>query len=109
MEEEKNAYYAKKLLPLRKRGNLLLCAIIFGNVCVNSVVAILMKEIAGGAIALAASTAVIVIFGEIVPQAIMHRNGVKAGAWLSPVLYITVLLTLPISFPIAAILDKIFG
>jgi len=76
---------------------------------VNSLVAILMKDIVGGTIALVVSTAVIVIFGEIIPQAIMHRNGVKAGAYLSPILYITIAVTFVLSFPISAILDKVFG
>ena len=66
-EDEKLGGYARKLLPLRKNGNLLLCSILLGNVMVNSLLAILMSDIAGGGIALIASTAMIVIFGEIVP------------------------------------------
>ena len=66
-EDEKEGQFARKLLPLRRRGNLLLCSILLGNVLVNSLLSILMADIAGGGIALVASTAMIVIFGEIVP------------------------------------------
>ena len=66
-EDEKEGRLARKLIPLRKRGNLLLCSILLGNVMVNSLLSILMADIAGGAIALIASTALIVVFGEIVP------------------------------------------
>ena len=76
---------------------------------VNSLLSILMADIAGGAIALIASTALIVIFGEIVPQAICSRHGVKAGAYLSWLLWITIIVTFVFAFPIAAILDKVLG
>jgi metal transporter CNNM len=107
--EEKDARLASKLLPLRRRGNLLLCAILLGNVMVNSLLSILMSDIAGGAIGLLVSTAVIVIFGEIMPQAVFSRHGVKAGAILSPLLYVTICITFIFSYPIAAILDKVLG
>ena len=66
-EDEKQGRLARKVLPLRRRGNLLLCTILLGNVMVNSLLSILMADIAGGGVALVASTALIVIFGEIVP------------------------------------------
>ena len=108
-EDETMGRYARKLLPLRRRGNLLLCAILLGNVMVNSLLSILMADIAGGAIALISSTALIVVFGEIVPQAICSRHGVKAGAYLSFLLWITITITFIIAYPIAAILNNVLG
>ena len=107
--DEKEGRYARKLLPLRRRGNLLLCAILIGNVLVNSLLSILMADIAGGGVALIASTALITVFGEICPQAICSRHGVKVGAMLSWLLWITIAITFVFSFPIAAILDKVLG
>jgi len=66
-EDEKQGRLARKVLPLRRRGNLLLCTILLGNVMVNSLLSILMADIAGGGIALVSSTALIVVFGEILP------------------------------------------
>ena len=108
-EDERLGRYARKLLPLRKRGNLLLCAILLGNVAVNSVLSILMAKIAGDGIAVVVSTALIVIFGEIVPQAVCSRYGVQAGAYLSWLLWLTVIITFVFSYPIAAVLDKVLG
>ena len=68
-----------------------------------------MSDIAGGAVALIASTALIVIFGEILPQAICSRHGVKAGAYLAWLLWITIVVTFIFAYPIAAILDKVLG
>ena len=76
---------------------------------VNSLLSILMSDIAGGIVALLASTALIVVFGEIVPQAICSRHGVKAGSYLSILLYITIAVTFVFAYPIAAILDKVLG
>ena len=108
-EDELMGRYARRLLPLRRNGNLLLCAILLGNVMVNSLLSILMADIAGGAIALISSTGLIVVFGEIVPQAICSRHGVKAGAYLSFLLWITIIVTFIIAYPIAAILDRVLG
>ena len=86
-----------------------MCSILLGNVMVNSLLSILMADIAGGIIALISSTALIVIFGEIVPQAICSRHGVKAGAYLSWLLWMTIVVTFIFAYPISAILDKVLG
>ncbi len=59
---------AKKVYPIRKRGNLLLCTLLVGNVAVNSAAAIFLGEITSGLIAGIISTVLIVIFWEILPQ-----------------------------------------
>ena len=58
---------AAKILPLRRRGNLLLCTILLGNVSVNSGLSILMGDLTNGLTGLLVSTAVITMFGEIIP------------------------------------------
>jgi metal transporter CNNM len=66
-EEEAEAQNAKKILPVRKNGNLLLCTLLLGNTAVNSFLSILMADIFSGTVGGLVSTGVIVIFGEIMP------------------------------------------
>ncbi|UYV68359.1 CNNM2 [Cordylochernes scorpioides] len=105
--KEKN--YAKSILPLRKRGNYLLCSLLLGNVLVNSTLTILLDDLTSGLVAIVGSTMSIVIIGEIIPQAICSRHGLAVGAKTLLVTKIFMLLTLPLSYPISKILDFVLG
>jgi hypothetical protein len=80
-DDPQTAAYAKKIYPIRERGNLLLCTLVLGNVCVNSLVSILMSSFAGGLVGLVTSTFFIVIFGEITPQAVVRIKSKTFSAW----------------------------
>lgn len=102
--------HAKKIFPLRKRGNFLLCTILLGNVMVNNTLTIFMDNITGsGAAAVVSATLGIVIFGEIIPQAVCSRHGLAVGAHTIWITKFFMLLTFPLSFPISKILDCVLG
>lgn len=104
-----NAAYAKKIYPLRKNGNLLLCTLLLGNVAVNSLLSILLADKTGGAVGLLASTFLIVIFGEIVPQALCSRYALAIGSRTVPIVQGIVILCYPVAAPLAFCLDKALG
>jgi metal transporter CNNM len=108
-DEELDSRRALAILPLRKRGNLLLCTILLGNVTVNSALAILMGDLTSGVMGLIISTGIITIFGEIIPQAVCSRYALIMGANTTWIIYFFMFVTFPISFPISAILDKVLG
>ena len=108
-QEEKEAKYAKKILPLRKRGNLLLCTILIGNIVINTGISILIESVFTGYIALIVSSLLITIISEIIPQSFMSRYGLAAGAHLSWFMYLAMGVFFIVAYPIAAILDKILG
>lgn len=104
-----NAEYAKKIYPIRKRGNLLLCTLLLGNVCVNSLLSILTADKFGGAIGLVSSTMLIVIFGEIVPQALCQRHSLYIGSRSVPVVRVVMIFLMPVSYPLSVALDYWLG
>ncbi|XP_007429805.1 metal transporter CNNM4, partial [Python bivittatus] len=102
--------YARKIEPIRRKGNYLLCSLLLGNVLVNTTLTILLDDLIGsGLVAVIASTSGIVIFGEIVPQALCSRHGLAVGANTIVLTKVFMLLTLPVSYPISKLLDFVLG
>lgn len=101
--------HAKRIAPLRKRGNFLLCTLLLGNVLVNNTFTILFENMTNGAIAVTCATVGIVIFGEIVPQAVCSRHGLAIGAQTYWVTVFFMIVTFPASYPISLILDFFLG
>eukprot|EP00729_Bicosta_minor_P005654 gene5654-12035_t len=106
---ENQVAYSKAILPLRRRGNLLLCTILLGCTLANSVATTLLGTVADGTIAVLASTAGIVIFGEIVPQSICSRHGLMIGAKTTFITWFFLVITSPVAYPISRILDWLLG
>ncbi|CAF2496327.1 unnamed protein product [Rotaria sp. Silwood2] len=102
-------YYARRVLPLRKRGNYLLCSIVLANVLVNSLGTVLLDSLVHGLFAVIVSTIMIVLMGEIIPQAICSRYGLVIGAHTHVITWISMIITGIISYPLGFILDKILG
>ncbi|KAG7280949.1 hypothetical protein CRUP_022960 [Coryphaenoides rupestris] len=97
---EKEKKYARKIEPIRRKGNVL----------VNTTLTILLDDLIGSGIgAVVASTSGIVVFGEIVPQALCSRHGLAVGANTILVTKFFMLLTFPLSWPISKLLDCVLG
>lgn len=77
-EEKRNA---QKVLNLLQRGkHWVLVTLLLGNVITNETLPIVLdKDVSGGA-AVLMSTISIVIFGEIIPQSVCAKYGLKIGA-----------------------------
>ncbi|XP_052423032.1 metal transporter CNNM4 isoform X2 [Carassius gibelio] len=106
----KEKKYARKIEPIRRKGNYLLCSLLLGNVLVNTTLTILLDDLIGSGLgAVVASTVGIVIFGEIVPQALCSRHGLAVGANTIMLTKFFMLLTFPLSFPVSKLLDYILG
>ena len=55
------------------------------------------------------SVTAILIFGEILPQAVCKRYGLQIGAYLSWLVWIVICITFPISYPLGKCLDWLLG
>jgi metal transporter CNNM len=100
---------AEIIYPVRKKGNLLLTTLLLGNTAVNSTLAIFLGSIASGLMAGVMATALIVVFGEIIPQAVISRYALWFGARTIWFTKIAMIVMYPISYPISKILDHFLG
>jgi metal transporter CNNM len=100
---------AIRIYPIRKRGNQLLTTLLFGNVAVNSILSIYLGSLVSGVVASIAATALIFLFGEIIPQATMSRHALYIGNKLAPVVTALMWLFSPICYPIGKLLDYALG
>lgn len=100
---------AKKVLPVREKGNLLLSTLLLGNVAVNAAISILSASYTTGLVGGIISTVLIVIIGEIIPQSFMSRHALKSGAKVIWVVKVAIFLLFPVTYPLAWALDKFIG
>lgn len=101
---------AIKVLPLVQNGNLLLTTLLLGNTAVNATLSIYLGAIVGeGILAGLIATALILIFGEIIPAALLTRYALQVGGYVAKPVKVLTWLFYPIAGPIAMALDKLLG
>jgi len=107
-KERKNA---QKVLRLLTKGrHWVLVVLLLGNVVVNESLPIFLDSALGGGIAaVVISTVMIVIFGEVIPQAVSVRYGLTIGASCAPFVLTLMYIMAPIAWPIAKLLDYVLG
>ncbi len=100
---------AARVLPLRQNSHLALAAILLSNVAAISATSLVLENFAGGIIAGVTTTLLLVIFGEIMPQALFSKQALRFTALFSPLLRLMIVVTYPVSKPLQLLLDKLFG
>ncbi len=100
---------AQRVLELREDFHLLLTTILWGNVAVNTLLALLADSILTGVVAFAVSTVGITLFGEIFPQAYVSRHAYAVAGALAPLIRVYRALLLPVAWPTARMLDALVG
>ncbi len=100
---------ARRVLRLRKDANFTLATILWANVAVNVLLALLAESVMAGVIAFLFSTVVITLVGEIMPQAYFSRHALRVASRLSPLLRAYQVLLWPVARPVGKLLDKWVG
>lgn len=100
---------AVRVQQLRHDSNFLLTTILWGNVAVNTLLAILSNSVLTGALAFLFSTVLITFIGEIIPQAYFSRHAIAMGARLAPIVAFYQVLLYPVAKPTALALDWWLG
>jgi metal transporter CNNM len=106
----KEKKYAERIEPIRQNTHLLLVTLLLVNTVVNETLPILFDAIHfTGWKAVLCSTVLIVVFGEILPQAICSRHGLRIGAFFAWPVRVLIWIMWILSYPIATLLDWILG
>ena len=100
---------AKKVLPLRRNSHLTLSAILLTNVGAVSATSLVLEHHFYGLIAGLITTLLIVVFGEILPQAFFVRRALPFVSTLVPALKFMIVFTYPVSKPLQLLLDKVLS
>lgn len=100
---------AKRVIPFRKKVHLSLASILLTNVAVISATSLVLENAVAGILAGAISTLLIVVFGEVLPQALFTKHSLKFMSRFAPTLRIMIIVTYPIAKPLAILLDKLLG
>ncbi|KAA6358851.1 MAG: putative metal transporter CNNM2 [Streblomastix strix] len=106
---EKDKRRVKRIMRVRKHGNVLLCTLQFANVMTNVALSLIIGDIANPIVSFFVSTIITVIFGEIIPQAICSRYALQVGSALWLFVYIIMIILSPVAYPLGMLLDCILG
>ncbi|KAM0752900.1 DUF21-domain-containing protein [Meredithblackwellia eburnea MCA 4105] len=106
----KQQYYAKRVIPIRKDGHLLLITLLLGNMIVNETLPVIADGVLGGGVqAVVISTVLVVIFAEIIPQSVCSRFGLAIGASMVWPVQILIWIFYIVAWPVAKLLTWILG
>ncbi|KAL2504094.1 DUF21 domain-containing protein [Abeliophyllum distichum] len=101
--------HASKILPVVKNQHLLLCTLLIGNSLAMESLPIFLDKLVPPWAAVLMSVTLILVFGEILPQAICTRYGLTVGATVAPFVQLLLWAFFPIAYPISKVLDWMLG
>ncbi|MCO5554360.1 hypothetical protein L7F22_007889 [Adiantum nelumboides] len=101
---------ARKIMPIRKDGHLLLTTLLIANMITNETLPVIFDPLLpGGVYSVIISTALIVIFSELIPQSTCSRYGLQIGAVMAFPTRIIIIIFWPIAWPVSRILHWVLG
>ncbi|XP_044474546.1 DUF21 domain-containing protein At1g47330-like [Mangifera indica] len=101
--------HAGKIFPVVKNQHLLLCTLLIGNSLAMEALPIFLYKLVPPWAAILISVTLILLFAEILPQAVCTRYGLTVGATMAPVVRVLLWLFFPVSYPISKVLDWMLG
>jgi metal transporter CNNM len=103
------AEYATRVLALVSHHHLLLVTLLVANSAAMEALPLVLDRIVSPAVALVLSVTAVLVFAEVVPQALCTRWGLSIGAHMAWLVWSLMFILFPISYPIAKLLDWLIG
>ncbi|KAK9825434.1 hypothetical protein WJX81_007178 [Elliptochloris bilobata] len=101
--------YAKRITPVLKRPHMLLVTLLLTNAAAMEALPIFLDRLVDPVTAIIVSVTAVLVFGEIIPQALCTRYGLQIGAYSAWFVCALMTVTSPLTYPISKILDWLLG
>jgi metal transporter CNNM len=107
---DKEKKMAKRIIPILKNKHLLLVTLLLSNSAAMETLPLCLDAIMPSSVAIILSVTFVLIFGEILPQALcLGKNQFRITSSFVPFVRILIFLLWIICYPISVVLDKIIG
>ena len=107
---ESEKYYAKKILSIVSNHHWLLVTLLLCNSFAAEYMPIVLDKLVSELMAVILSVTLLLFVGEIIPQAACTGpSQMKIASFLAPFTYFLMIVTYPVSYPIALLMDWIIG
>jgi metal transporter CNNM len=101
---------AARVIPILSRHHLLLVTLLLVNAGANEALPIFLSKLVPESISILLSVTCVLLFGEILPSAVFTGpNQLRIAAALTPAVHVLMVVTSPLSYPIAKVLDCWLG
>lgn len=100
---------AAAIVPLLRSPHRLLVTLLLCNSFAAEALPLFLDRLADPITAVVVSVTVVLLFGEIIPQALCASYGLEIGAAAAPFVSALLVLTAPVSWPISKVLDSLLG
>jgi metal transporter CNNM len=100
---------AIKIHPVIANPHRLLVTLLVCNAGAAEALPLVLDRLTDPITAVIISVTVVLLFGEIIPQAACSAYGLEIGALSAPFVRILMFLTAPLNYPIAWVLDRVLG
>lgn len=100
---------ARDVKEIIKDQHFLLVTLLLCNAAAMEGLPVLLDDIMGPLAAVVLSVTAVLLFGEIIPQAVCKSFGLRVGAATAPLVRVLLIICSPIAWPIAKVLDAMFG
>lgn len=100
---------AAAVAPVVSDEHWLLVTLLTVNAACMEALPLVLDRLMDPATAVALSVTAVLLFGEIVPQAVCSRHGLAIGARAAPLVRLLMLATAPLSWPVGRLLDLVLG
>ncbi|GBG00143.1 hypothetical protein Rsub_12834 [Raphidocelis subcapitata] len=101
--------YASRIIPVIANEHFLLVTLLLCNAAATEALPLFLDRLADPLTAVVLSTSVVLVFGEVLPQAVCSRYGLMIGASAAWFVRLLMFLCAPLAWPIGKLLDVLLG